>query len=235
MRKLLLLLIITLITAFCLLINPLVSMANVRVIAWEPGIDTGAPMYAYIGEFEGVQMIVHTDEWAAIPFYRNPDCVREDFNLLDFWDLDAFGCESFVEGFEVWKNGPGLDPAPIQVNLKDAGPVHIYFVPWAVLQEAIADDVLTMPELNNLNGVQIGIATSFAYTQHPGEVDLDKLFKIVAKGYIEADSGIQFELQATCAQYEFTHVKIDFKTAKSAPALRSQSKLATTWGEMKGK
>jgi len=234
MRKLFLLLIITLITAFCLLTNPLVSMANVRV-EWEPGIGYGGPFYAYIFEsIEGVQVIIHTDEWAAIPFYRNPDCVPEDFNLLGMVDFNALNCYSFVEGFEVFENGPGLDPYPIQVNLKAAGPVHIYFVPWAVLQEAIVDDELTMPELEGLEGVQIGIATNFTVTHHPGEVE-DKLYSIVAKGYIEADSSIQFELKATWAQYELTHVKIDFKTTKSAPALKSKSKLAATWGEMKGR
>ncbi len=236
MRKMCLFLVMSLITVFFILTTPLVSLANVR-IEWEPGIGYGGPFYAYFYEsIEGVQMIIHTDEWAAIPFYRDPDCVPEDFNLLDLYDFEkALDCNSFVEGFEIWENGPGLDPAPLQVSLKAAGPMHIYFVPWPVLQDAIEDDELTMPELNSLAGVRIGIATDFSITHHPGLVDLDELYTITAKGNIEADNGDKFELSATCAQYKWTHVKIDFKPAKSAPSLKVQSKLAVTWGEMKGK
>lgn len=235
MRKVFLLLVISLVTVFCLLISPLVSMANVRV-EWEPGIGYGGPFYARIEP----GWTIHTDEWAAISFYRNPDCVPEDFNLLDFFDPNALGCESFVAGFEVWKNGPDTDDlAPIQLSLKAAGPVHVYFAPWSVMQVAIGDGILMMPELESLEGVRIGIATFYTETLHASGMEgtggaQQYMEEIVAKGYIETDSSIQFELKLTLIHTDKdVNTKIEFKTTKSAPALRPQSNLATTWGEMK--
>jgi len=238
MRKMFLFLVMTLITAFFLLTNPLVSMANVRVVAWGPGTGNGAPFYARIQ----LGWTLHTDDWAAILFYREPYCVRQDFNLLDFYDPPAaFGCESFIKGFEVWKNEPGVDLAPIQANLKEAGPMHVYFVPWSVMQVALGDDVLTRPELEGLDDVQIGIATSFTETIHPTGEAKQVMGEIVAKGYMEEDDSVRFELKSTWIHDDLPihpghgHFKIEFKTAKAAPALRFQPKLAATWGEMKGK
>ena len=42
------------------------------------------PVYA---RFETVNETGFTNgEWVCIPFYRHPDCVPDDFNLLDFFD-----------------------------------------------------------------------------------------------------------------------------------------------------
>lgn len=235
MRKLFLLLIINLITAFCLLANPLVSMANVR-IEWEPGC-YGGPFYASFGSIlpDGSVFVIHTDEWAAIPFYRNPACVPEDFNLVEQLDFNALNCYSLVAGFEVWENGPGIDLAPIQISFKAAEPMPIYFIPWDVLEVALEDYMLTMPELRVLEGVRIGIATFYTETWHVEGGAQQVMGNCVVKGDM-ADNGDKFELKyAYGVDYKTTHVKIDFKPAKSAPVLKSQSKLATTWGEMKGR
>jgi len=238
MRKLFLLLIITLITAFCLLTNPLVSMANVR-IEWEPVGGSVGSFYANLGGIlpDGSVWAIHTDEWAAIPFYRNPDCVPEDFNLVNFLDSpNANNCNALVKGFEVWENGPGLDPTPIQVELKAAEPMPIYFIPWDILDVALEDYVLTMPELEGLEGLRIGIATFYTETLHPGVVISQYMDEAVAKGNM-ADNGDRFELKYTWIHDDVVpkSVKIEFKPAKSAPSLKSQSKLAATWGEIKGK
>ena len=238
MRKMFLFLAMSLIIVSFLLTNPLVSMANVRVeVTSGTGPSSGIPAYARIE----LGWTLHTDEWAAVPFWRNPDCVPKDFNLLDWFDPNAFECESFVEGFFVWKNGPD-DPAPIQVNIKDAGPMHIYFVPWPVMQVAIGDGALTMLELEGLSGVQIGIATFYTEIMHPTGGAQQVMLEIVAKGYMELNNSVQFELKSNWVHDDLAHgepghgnAKIEFKTAKAAPALKSQSKLATTWGGMKGK
>ncbi len=234
MRKMCLFLAMSLVTVF-LLTNPPVSMANVRV-EWNTGTGSGGAFYARI-EWEWT---LHTDEWAAVPFYRDPDCVPEDFNLLDVFDFEnATSCHSYVEGFEIWKNGPWAgDLGPIQVKLKAAEPMPIYFVPWSVMEAARGDGVLTMPELEVLSGAQVGIATFYTETLHPYMVAQQTMIEIVAKGYMELDNNVQFELKSTWIHEDpTTHdkAKIDFKPAKSAPALSSQSKLAVTWGEMKGK
>src|SRR5262245_63828673 len=33
--------------------------------------------------------VLHNEEWAAIPFFRPPQCVPRDFNLLDYFDAAA--------------------------------------------------------------------------------------------------------------------------------------------------
>ena len=235
MRKVFLLLLMSLIVVFCLLTTPLVSMANVRVeVTSGTGPGSACPFYARIERQTGA---IHTDELAAIPFYRDPECVPEDFNLLDFFDAPAaFDCESYMAGFEVWKNPMPIDLAPIQSELKAVGPMPIYFVPWSVLEVAMGDDALTMDELKNLDGIRIGIATFYTETLHPSRGASQQVISIVAHGCMVKDSNVRFELKFTGTHdNNHVHAKIEFKTAKAAPSLRPQSNIATTWGAMKGK
>ncbi len=104
-----------------------------------PDEQAGPPFYARI-DAHGV---IHTEEWAAIPFYRDPSCVPADFNLLDFFDAPrAFSCALTVEGFVLWKNGPPpVDFAPTQSVLRDDGPVPVWLVSWPELEAAVADGV----------------------------------------------------------------------------------------------
>lgn len=125
-----------------------------------PEEDPGPPYYARIG--------VQTDEWAAIPFYRDPSCIPSDFNLLRQFDVPrAFRCRLTVEGFVVWRNGPGQDRAPMQVKSSDAGLVPIWFVRTAELQAATADGMLTVTELASLPSLMTGYASQFNEVLHP--------------------------------------------------------------------
>jgi hypothetical protein len=110
--------------------------------------------------------LFHTDQWAAIVFYRGPECVPDSFNLLDFFDVpNAFACRLNVSGFEVWDNGPGVDSAPRQAVTSGVA-VPVWIVSWPALQSALADSVLTIPELEALNPLK-GIATNFHEVLHP--------------------------------------------------------------------
>jgi len=61
------------------------------------------PFYARIERGE----TLHTDEWMAIIFYRPQECVPENFNLLDFFDLAAFSCTPPTpDGFTIWAGEP---------------------------------------------------------------------------------------------------------------------------------
>ena len=69
------------------------------------------PFYALIE-----RGLVHNDgEGAAIAFFRPPECIRSDFNLLDFFDAPAaFGCnatEPYLSGFRISQNGPFEPPS----------------------------------------------------------------------------------------------------------------------------
>ena len=99
------------------------AMISTSVVQAAIRVDANPPFYAIINNTADFgQEIYHDDEWAAIPFFRDPACVPEDFNLLDFFDFRLLPgevvCPLTVDGFEIWENGPGLDPAPIQVQLE---------------------------------------------------------------------------------------------------------------------
>jgi hypothetical protein len=68
----------------------------------------GIPGYAQISHTELFgEEIYHTEDWAAIPFYRNPGCVPSDFNLMEMMDPPrCFDCPLTVEGFEIWPVPP---------------------------------------------------------------------------------------------------------------------------------
>jgi hypothetical protein len=164
------------------------------------------PFYARIERGE----IYHTDEWAAIVFYRPPECVPGDFDLLDFDDAPrAFGCAPpTTDGFSIWSGEP-YSSAPIQINLHGLGAVPVWFVSWPELQYAIADDgSLTMPELEGMQSLLIGSASFYKETLHPTGGAQVPMINYVAHGSLE--SGQSFKVHATLVTVGVTHVQIAF-------------------------
>lgn len=184
------------------------TAANVRLD------DVGVPFYARIvGPHvtgSGLE-VFHTDEWAAIPFYRPPECVPADFNLLDFFDVPgAFACNPMtIEQSTIWKHGPETDPAPIHARSFGLGAVPIWFVSWPALQAAAADGELTIGELSALPSLLVGSASFYSETLHPSEAAQVPLTVIVARGWLE--EGHAFRLQGVGSQAaELIHVRIEF-------------------------
>lgn len=180
-----------------------VAAANVRLAF--PEETPGPPYYARISSDGAPQ----TEQWAAIVFYRDPGCVPSGFNLLQFFDIPrAFGCPLTVEGFEIWKNGPGQDPAPIQVKSRGLGAVPVWFVSPAELAAAMADGVLTIGELSALPSLQVGTADSFQEVLHPSEAAKHGKLTITASGTLS--DGRAFQLQVSASRDRLNHVKISF-------------------------
>lgn len=138
-------------------------------------------------------------DWTAIIFYRPPACVPADFNLLQFFDIPrAFGCGPVTtDGFAVWRNGPDVDTAPLQLNLHGLGAVPISFVKTAELDAAAADGVLTMGELKALPSLTVGTVTAYHEILHPVEAAKVAKITVVASGTL-AD-GRSFRLQVSDA------------------------------------
>ena len=179
--------------------------ANVRV-------DEGAvPYYARL-ERAGFH---HTDDWAGIVFYRPPACIPEDFNLLDFFDIPrVFDCNPpTTDGFAIWKHGPGIDAAPLLVELHGLGAVPVWFVPWPALQAALADDVITIGELVSLQPL-VGSATAYHETLRPtGEVKVSTI-EFNARGGLVDGRSFQFEatvVEAAPPNSGFVHTRIVFR------------------------
>jgi hypothetical protein len=151
---------IVVITLFILVITPQKVSANIRI---ENGGEV--PYYARL-ERGGI----HADgDWVAIVFYRPPSCIPADFNLLNFFDFaNAWNCQpTTTTGFEIWKNGPGIDMAPIQQVMQGKGAVPVWFVNTQQLMAAIGDDILTINELASLPSLQVGSASFYHETLHP--------------------------------------------------------------------
>jgi hypothetical protein len=189
------------------------SAAQVRVTF--PGDDPGPPFYAALERI----FLPHTDEWAAVTFLRQPGCVPDNFNLLDVIDVPgAFSCPLTVEGFAVFKNAPPpVELAPIQVNMHGLGAVPIWFVSWAELQAAIADDVLTVPELLTLPSLRIGSAGFYKQTQQPGperpQGAGNGKIQIVAHGSLMNGQSFQFQVRELGVDgvSVLRHITIEFR------------------------
>jgi len=154
--------------------------------------------------------LIHTDgEWAAIAFYRPPVCVPADFDLLAFFDLAAFECcppQPYLEGFAIL--GP-VGPIQSKVQLARDQTMPVWFVSWLELEAAMADDDLTMSELQDLPSLLEGEATFYTETLHPYEMAQQTMTSIVASGWL-ADGGT-FSYQATETHNTLRHVKIEFE------------------------
>ncbi|MDX1435811.1 MAG: hypothetical protein R3335_03300, partial [Anaerolineales bacterium] len=80
------------------------------------------PFYARFSRSD----IYHDGEWSVIIFYRPPDCVPENFNLLGFFDANAFACgPATTRSVELWENGPDVDTGPLQAEVEGRGSVPV--------------------------------------------------------------------------------------------------------------
>jgi hypothetical protein len=170
------------------------AMTLTSVVKAAIRVDANPPFYAVVNNTADGQEIYHDDEWAAIPFFRDPACVPEDFNLLGFFDFRLLTgevvCPPTVDGFEIWETGPGLDPAPIQFHLKGRGAVPVWFVSWPALQLLIADNSLTIAELASMPSLKKGSATFFTLENIPG--DPPSMVSVNAAGKLANGTRFQF-------------------------------------------
>jgi hypothetical protein len=177
-----------LVIAGLLLIAAPIALANVRV---EGAGDV--PFYARLGRGE----IYHTDDWAAIVFYRPPICIPSNFNLLDFFDIPgAFDCQPYTtDGFAIWKNGPETDSAPMLSQLHGLGAVPVWFVSWPTLQAAMADDVLTIGELEAMQPLR-GSASFYHEVLRPTGVVNVSIIAVNASGALVDGRSFHLEISA---------------------------------------
>jgi len=151
-----------------------VSYAGARYVV--PEEDPYAPIYAdYYGN----------EELVAVFFYRNPDCVPDDFDLWGvFFDpLNAFGCALTVKGFVIYEN-PG-DFAPKQAKLKGLGSVPVWFVSAEDFENALSDDTLTIAELEAMESLEVGSASFYTEVLHPAGHPEMPMKNIEASGTLE--------------------------------------------------
>ena len=187
------------------------AAATVRL---EDGGDV--PFYARVTTIGTPDQIFHDDEWAVIVFYRPPECVPDDFDLLTFFDFPgpsgpgAFGCTPpTTAGFSLWRNGPGLDPAPYLAVTHGLGAVPVWFIRWPVLDAALQDGVLTMAELEALpeESRLMGSAHYFRQVLQPHDAAAVPKTQFLARGAL--DDGRAFRVRGLFVEGTTLQTQID--------------------------
>ena len=151
----------------------------------------------------------------GIVFIRSPDCVPSGFNLLDWFDRPAaFDCQLMVEGDEWWHSLS--EPPPFQMRERGLGAVPVYFVRLSELEAAMANDVLTLPELRTLPSLMIGKATYLLQVIHNTNQPTSHGHEtMVSRGTL--GDGRKFEFRYNekflpeTGEHVFPNVKIEFK------------------------
>jgi hypothetical protein len=177
---------------------------QVRLLVPEQSLS--GPFYARIER----GLVLQTDEWVAIAFYRDPACVPASFNLLNFFDFAnipaVFFCPLTVHGFEVWRD-PASDAGPRQSKLRGNGAVPVWFVSVEDYQAALPG--LTITELLSMPSLMQGVATDYEETLHPLGIAQQSMLQIVATG--DLPDGFTFQFVAVEAAGELRHVRIEIR------------------------
>lgn len=158
------------------------SQASVKAAA-------SMPAYARIE----ATAIYHDDVLAVVSFFRPLGCIPSDFNLLSFFDMNAFsfGPET-TEGWALLHEA--TDPMPYQVQIDGLGAVPVWFVTWEEMQGAVADGVLTLGELEALPSRVSATATRYHETLHPlGGANIGFL-SIQASGVLDAGGRFHYSI-----------------------------------------
>jgi hypothetical protein len=161
--------------------------------------------------------IINDGEWAVVVFYRPAACIPAEFNLLDFFDFPgptgpgAFGCNPpTTDSVEYWQNGPGIDFAPLKAKFQGLGAVPVWFVSWPEMERAVADDVLTIGELESLPSLLKGSAGYYREVIHPTESPAPGPYGIQYAARGELENGGLFRAYVSLVGEEGT-VRIDIQ------------------------
>ena len=167
------------------------SAAGNKQVAF-PSQDPGVPIYTRTEP--SLNQFFVADGWLVMPFYRDPACIRPDFNLLQYFDVPAaFGCPLLVAGFYIIEKDAPLGTFPI-IAQSSGDAVPFLFVRWESFQGLAADGVVTMPELNALQPLA-AVADRFTETLRPRQEN--HLVQINASGKL--DDGRSFSFHVTHA------------------------------------
>ena len=164
-----------------------------------PVVSPGIPAYARLELLIPGFDVPDDKHWAAIVFYRDPDCVPPDFDMGRFFDLPgpnglgAFACPLLIEGHEIWENGPGQDVGPIYVRSRNATPnLPIWFVKWSDLRPLLDSGEIYIGQIKSLPSLVRGKARWFEEALYPNGAAIDPGLSMKAEGKL--DHGGKFRL-----------------------------------------
>jgi hypothetical protein len=167
-----------------------------------PQDDPGAPLYVRTTRI--LNQLFITDGWLVMPFHRDPQCVREDFNLLELFDAPAaFSCKLMTEGFFIIEKDAPIGTLPISVQSTGSA-VPFWFVRWEDFSRIAADGVVTISDISNLNPIT-GIAHKFKEILKPRFEN--HLVNINASGVLE--DGRSFSFHVTHVGDQTKSIRLD--------------------------
>lgn len=185
-----------------------------------PGIPAYARLELLIPDFD----VPNNDDWAAIVFYRNPDCIPLDFDLGQFFHFPgpegpgAFGCELLIEGTEFWATGPEEESAPVYVRSRSAVPdLPVWFVAWSELNELFDAGMVYIDEVEALPSLIRGRAFWFEESLHPNGTAPDPAISLAARGQLE--TGGRFSLEwhyHASADEDIALIELDLSGAENS-------------------
>jgi hypothetical protein len=140
--------------------DTLMNDPNNMVITF-PDEDPGIPIYARVGPILN-QFFVAGDQ-LVIPFYRNPLCIPDSFNLLNYYDPPtAFGCELMVQGRFVIEKDAEEGQFPIMAHTTGSE-VPVWIVDWTDFQSLRANGAVTIVDLEALEPIK---AITFQFEEY---------------------------------------------------------------------
>jgi hypothetical protein len=182
---------------------------------WPTDEDPGPPFYART--YHAPPFVFNDGAWGAILFYRDPECVPEDFNLVQFFDAPtAFDCELNSQGFSLWQR-EAMSGAPKITTTTGNGAVPVWFVPVEALNGVTQDGDLTIGELEGLDVLLVGHADLFEETLQPHSLPPDMgggghpIPKLILNAHGQLEDGRQFSLHITQVQDEVKAIQIQFR------------------------
>jgi len=159
-----------------------------------PAEDPGAPFYTRVSPYPALFNQVFTDgRTVAIPVYRDPACIPDDFNLFQIFDIPgAFSCRLLVEGeYFIEANAP-VGQIPFHINVR--GPAQLWFVDHDEFMARTTDGILPWARLaNEFASLRVGTADHYTETHRP-RLDPEHHVIIAARGRLADGGRFQFNV-----------------------------------------
>lgn len=156
-----------------------------------PEDDPGIPIYARVGPI--LNQFFVADGQLVIPFYRDPGCIRDDFDFLTYYDPPAaFGCELTVNGKFVIEEDAEQGTFPIMAHT-EGEQVPVWIIDWPGFQALMEQEPVTITDVEGLNPIK-GVAHKYDEYLSPRMNEHEVI--IEAEGTVQA-TGEEFEFRLT--------------------------------------
>ncbi|GHB52520.1 hypothetical protein [Mongoliitalea lutea] len=149
-----------------------------------PADDPGPPFYARIAVLGPDALLMESNGRVVIPMMRQVECIDPEFNLLDLYHVpNGFFCPLTLAGKGLIEPDAPMGTFPA-IAYGGGTNMPVWFVDKNLLATAMADGILTLPELQGLNPLK-GMASRYEEYNKPRSEE-DYLLVIESEGTIPA-------------------------------------------------